>query len=334
MKKKLLTLLALVVCFALIFTLSGCKKDDGADIDSNINPLTGETLEKPIEAGRPLQVSIDNVGSAIPQSYLSVADMVYEFPVEGRQTRLQAIFYGEIPDHFGPIRSVRPYFVDLAREYKSLFLGHGWSPAAKTYLLNDVVPYINAMNSDCSFYRVSDKENPHDSYLDWSEVERKIEENGWWDEKVEIKPFQFLDAEAEDEDKDEKNAKAASYITVYYGASNCEYTYDPETKLYTRTVEGGQYVDRETNEPITVSNVLIQRVTSTVLDEKGRLEINMCAGGDAVLYTNGKVVEGTWSRADLDSRTVFVDKEGNEFELSVGSTWVQIADQSCTVTHK
>lgn len=336
--RKLLVLLTLVMCFVLVFTLAGCKSDEKTDggADSNINPLTGETLDEPIEAGRPLQVSIDNVGSAIPQSYLSVADMVYEFPVEGRQSRLQAIFYGEIPDHFGPIRSVRPYFVDLAREYDALFLGHGWSPAAKTYLLNDVVPYINAMNSDCAFYRVSDKDNPHDSYLDWTEVKRKIDENGWWDEKVEIKPFQFLDAEAEEgEDAEaDESVQAATYITVNYGASNCEYTYDAETKLYTRTIDGGAYVDRETNESITVSNILVQRVTSTVLDEKGRLEIDMCAGGDAVLYTDGKVVEGTWSRADLDSRTVFVDKEGNEFKLSVGSTWVQIADQGCTVTHQ
>ena len=341
--KRLSILLVLVLCVALTFTLVGCKKEKVDDTVYYTNPLTGEKSETKIEAARPLQVSIDNVGSAIPQSYLSVADLVYEFPVEGNQSRLQAIFYGEIPDHFGPIRSVRPYFVDLTREYKAVFLGHGWSPDAKNYLLSGVVPYINAMNSDCAFYRVDDKSSPHDSYLDWSEVERKITENGWWNERVELKGFRFLeepkddDDKKKDEDKDETQAlegEAATYITVNYGASNCEYTYDSETKLYTRTIDGYDYVDRETNKSIKVSNVLVQRVYSSVLDYKGRLSIDMCAGGDAVLYTNGVAIEGTWSRNSLDSRTVFVDKDGNEFKLQVGKTWVQVADQGCYISHE
>ena len=201
------------------------------------------------------------------------------------------------------------------------------------------------MNSDCAFYRVDDKDSPHDSYLDWSEVKRKIDENGWWNEKVEIRPFQFLEEVVDDEDTKKKDkdkdkdesavvGEAATYITVNYGASNCEYTYDPETKLYTRTIDGYDYVDRETNEPVTVSNILVQRVTSTVLDYKGRLGIDMCAGGQAVLYTNGVAIEGTWSKADLDSRTIFVDKDGNEFKLQVGRTWVQVADQKCYISHK
>lgn len=336
--KRLNVLLAIILCVALTFTLVGCKKDKGEEETGYLNPLTGVRTEEPIEAARPLQVSIDNVGSAIPQSNLSKADLVYEFPVEGNQSRLQAIFYSEMPDAFGPIRSTRPYFVDLTREYKAVFLAHGWSPAAKSYLLSGVVPYINAMNSDCAFYRVSDKSSPHNSYLNWSEVKRKIDENGWWNEKVKLEGFKFMEEVAEDDkDKNEDTGlagEAATYISVNYGVSRCEYTYDPETKLYTRTVGGNAYVDRETGESITVSNILVQRVTSKVLDNKGRLEINMCSGGSAVLYTNGVAIEGTWSRADLDSRTVFVDKDGNEFKLQVGNTWVQVADQKCAISHK
>ncbi len=328
---KFRVVIALVLCLILAFTLVGCKKEANEPEVEKVyytNELTGEKSEEPIEAVRPLQVSIDNVGTAIPQSYLSMADLVYEFPVEGRQSRLQAIFYGTMPDHFGPIRSVRPYFIDLAREYDSVFLGHGWSRASRDYLLSDIVPYINAMNSDCAFYRVDDKEIPHNSYLDWSEVKRKIDENGWWDEDIEVEPFQFLGEE------DVVEGEAATYITVDYGASNCEYTYDPETKLYTRTIDGSAYVDRETNESVTVSNVLVQRVYSTPMEGSVCIAIDMCAGGDAVLYTNGVAIEGTWTRDSLDSRTVFVDNEGNQFKLQPGHTWVQIADQGCSVYHE
>ncbi len=330
--KKRNILLVLALCVLAVCVLTGCGgKEEPAPAEPEVvtytSPLTGVEREKEYPA-RPLVVSIDNVGDAIPQSWISKADLVYEFPVEGQQSRLNAIYHSQFPECFGPIRSTRPYFVDLTREYKGIFLAHGWSPDARRYLQTDVVPYINAMVSSLDFYRVSDKEGPHDSYIKWSEVKGAIEEEGWWKEKQDIKSFAFLG-------KDEQSAgDAATYINVDYGASNCEYTYDAEKNLYFRTIDGEPYVDHETGEQIAVSNVLVQEVRSKVLDNKGRLEIDMCAGGDAMVFTNGKVVKGTWSRADLDSRTVFVDAEGNELKLSVGSSWVQVADQDTSVKYK
>ncbi len=332
--KQRRNLLCLIIAIMALCLLSGCGGKGGETTPEPkdepvgyVSPLIGEESEKEYPA-RPLVVSIDNVGDAIPQSWISKADLVYEFPVEGQQSRLNAIYHSEFPEEFGPIRSTRPYFVDLTREYKGIFLAHGWSPAARRYLQSDVVPYINAMTSSLDFYRVDDKEGPHDSYIKWSEVKSAIKEEGWWKEKQDIKPFAFLG-------KDEQSAgEAATYIEVDYGASECEYTYDAEKNLYYRSIDGEPYVDHETDKQIAVSNVLVQNVTSEVLDNKGRLEIDMCAGGDAMLFTNGKVVKGTWTRADLDSRTVFVDAEGKEFKLSVGSSWVQVADQDTYVEYE
>jgi len=328
-KKILLAVLVVVMCAASMFTLGACGKGESAQEPvTYTNALTGEITEQPVEAARPLVVSIDNVGDAIPQSNLSKADLVYEFPVEGKQTRLQAVFYTEFPEFFGPVRSTRPYFVDLAREYKAIFLAHGWSPQAKKYLMEDVVPYINAMNTDVKFYRVSDKAAPHNSYVTWENVKAKIDEMGWWSESQDITPFTFL------EEGTESAGDLVDFVEFSYASSDCEFTYDAETGLYTRTIdEGKSYVDKETGEAITVSNVLVQKVTSSALDEKGRLKIDMCAGGDAMLFTNGKVVKGTWSRADLDSRTIFTDAEGNQFKLSPGKTWVEVADQNCDIDY-
>jgi hypothetical protein len=293
-----------------------------------VNPLTGEVQSEALPA-RPLVVSIDNVGDAVPQSNLSKADLVYEFPVEGAQTRLEAIFYSEFPDKFGPVRSTRPYFVDLTREYKAIFLAHGWSKQAKEYLQTGVVPYINAMNTSAKFYRDSSKAAPHNSYITWEEVKKKIDEEGWWNETQEIEPFSFLSGAQENE------GDAATFLDFKYNSSKYEYTYDANTGLYTRSINNGKkYIDKETGESITCANVLVQKVSSNKLDSYGRLEIDMCAGGEAILFTNGVAVKGTWSRADLDSRTKFVDTEGNEFKLSAGNTWVEVMDQNCTLTYK
>jgi hypothetical protein len=234
MKKKLNIIMRLsfvaVLCTIMILA-AGC----GKEVPMYQNPLTGEMSETEWPA-RPLQVSIDNVGDAYPQSWLSKADLVYEFPVEGNQTRLQAIYYGEFPEEFGPIRSTRPYFVDLAREYKAIFLAHGWSPQAKSYLLSDVVPYINAMNSDCEFYRVDDKSSPHDSYIKWETVKAKIDEKGWWAEKQEIRPFVFLEEDAVN------TGDSVKKIEFDYLYSEFEFTYDEEIGKYKRTSDGVDFI--------------------------------------------------------------------------------------------
>ena len=325
-------IMALCMAAASMFAMTGCGSNEeevpkGEAAPAYVNPLTGEGLDSEIEAARPLVVSIDNVGDAIPQSWLSKADMIYEFPVEGRQTRLQAIYYSEFPEDFGPLRSVRPYFVDLVREYDAIYLAHGWSPDAKTYLLSGVVPYINGMNSELDFYRSSEKSSPHDSYLAWSEVKGKIDQQGWWSEDVEVDAFEFLGA------GEIAPGERALRVNFVYSSSRCEFTYDGATNTYKRTIGGKEYIDLETGEQIETSNILVQRVSSSVMDAKGRLKINMCSGGEAMLFTGGKVIKGSWSRADLDSRTVFVDESGNEFRLSAGTSWVEVVDQSCSVTY-
>lgn len=332
--KKLVTavviaIVAVVGAGAAVIAMSGSTKAELpviAAAKTYENPLTGQISEEKLPA-RPLQVSIDNVGDAIPQSWLSKADIIYEFPVEGQQTRLQAIYYGQFPEEFGPIRSTRPYFVDLAREYKSVFLAHGWSPQAKKYLLSDVIPYINAMNSDCNFYRVSDKVAPHNSYIKWTEVKNKIQEKGWWDEKQKLNKFDFLTGGQCNEGEEATNIK------FEYGAIDFAFKYNTETNTYTRSVFGQTHVDHETDKALTTYNVLVQKVKSSNLDSKGRLKIDMCAGGDAILFTNGVAVKGTWSREDLDSFTIFVDKDGNQMKLTRGNTWVEVVDQNCDIDY-
>ena len=69
-------------------------------------------------------------------------------------------------------------------------------------------------------------------------------------------------------------------------------------------------------------------------DEKGRLEINMAEGGKAVLFTNGECIEGTWSREDLGSRTIYKDSNGRQFRLTPGKTWVYIVDQNLSCSYE
>ena len=290
------------------------------------NPLTGEIVtELP---SRPFILSTDNdSGLARPHSGISKADIVYEFPIEGGASRLEPIYYSKVPDKIGPSRSARPYFIDMAREYKAVFVHHGWSPQAKKYLESGVIPYINAFTYTNIFYRSSDRSAPHNSYTTGKDVWTVIKAQGW-DEQQEPRRFQFWgDGQAQD-------GEAATYVNINYVVTKNNYQYSEETGLYKKSVNGQVYNDKETDKQITTKNILVQKVKSKVLDAAGRLKINMTAGGDAMLFTNGVVVRGSWTRKDLDSPTIFTDKEGKEFKLNVGTTWIQVVDDSVKVEYK
>ncbi|HUM56022.1 MAG TPA: DUF3048 C-terminal domain-containing protein, partial [Bacillota bacterium] len=99
-------------------------------------------------------------------------------------------------------------------------------------------------------------------------------------------------------------------------------------KLYKKFSNGEVYIDKETGDQITAVNVMIQFVKSQVLDNKGRLGIDMKAGGDAMLFRKGKVIKGTWSREDMDSPTIFTAANGKEMKMATGNTWIQVLDQN------
>ena len=349
--------LALVGAGAAVFLFAGCG--GGKIIKEEvipINPITGEELNGQELPARPIMVSIDNVGAAIPQSHIANADIVYEMPVEGRQTRLEAIYYGDIPEFFGPVRSARPYIVNQAQEYGAIFVAYGWNYTAKKYLTEyGYVPYINGMEEPELFYRVSDKPGPHNTYITYEEIEKKIAEGTEkWREKWEIKPFVFRDDDWRAERDQLKTAaengetitddegneivyrepEKANEITFKYMSGGCEFSYDAETGEYARFKYGTPYVDKETGEQITVKNVLVQYVHSEVYDEKGRLKIDLKAGGKAILFTEGEVIKGKWSRKGMKERTIFKDEDGKKFRLAVGKSWVQVMDQSCTFTYE
>ena len=42
------------------------------------------------------------------------------------------------------------------------------------------------------------------------------------------------------------------------------------------------------------------------------------------MFTDGKKIDATWSKADRDARTKFYDLNGNELKFNRGNFWVDI----------
>jgi hypothetical protein len=60
-------------------------------------------------------------------------------------------------------------------------------------------------------------------------------------------------------------------------------------------------------------------------------EAELTGSGDALVFTNGREIEGRWQRASKEDVTKLVDADGNEIELTPGQTWVELPDASYAV---
>ena len=71
------------------------------------------------------------------------------------------------------------------------------------------------------------------------------------------------------------------------------------------------------------SNIIVQYTTYRPYDDYGRLKMKTLGKGEALLFTQGKVIEGTWEK-NKDGQTEFRDKNGDEFKLTPGQTWIEV----------
>ncbi len=91
---------------------------------ANINPLTGLEVSDPSRLDRrPIAVKVVNYPRYVrPQSGLSMADIVYEYYLEGGITRFIALYYGNDAEKVGPIRSGRFFDEHIFTMYEAIFV--------------------------------------------------------------------------------------------------------------------------------------------------------------------------------------------------------------------
>ncbi len=282
-----------------------------------------ELEEMPV---RPIIVTIGNSPGARPQSGISDADILYEIPAEGGVSRYLAVFYHGQADKIGPVRSARPYLIDIAREYQGVYIHAGGSNDAITYLAKNVIPYINQINHSSGFWRDKSRKAPHNLYTSSDNLVQELTAKKWW-QKKEVQAFSF----AEDVSLPQKTQ---GDIEVSYLSSKVRYTYDTEKECYWRYIGKEKCIDENSQEQLAVSNIIVQKVKSKVLDQEGRLSIDLVGSGEAYFFTKGGFTACTWQKDDLNSRTVYLLADGSEITLTPGKTWIQIIDQNTNLQYE
>lgn len=290
------------------------------------NPLTHLQVAEEIEA-RIFLVSIGNGPGARPHRGVSAADIIYEVPAEGNIPRILALFYSSVPEEIGGVRSARKYIVDIAREWDAVMVHCGGSPEALSYLNSIALDDLDEIARGKYFWRQKGKDMPHDLLTSGEKLYEFLTDREKRTVNENVREFRFL------EEGESISGQQVNWISVKYTDTHTYYSYDSCISSYVRSVNDEPYIDAANNETIRAANIIVQKVTSGLHGGAGRIAIDLCAGGEAWLFTEGKMVKGNWSRADLDSPTIFTDENGEEFQLSAGRTCIQIIDGNSRFTY-
>ena len=281
---------------------------------------------------RPIAVMIDNNTKALPHAGLNDAYLVYEMIVEGGETRLMALFKGKDLSKIGPVRSSRHYFLDYALENDAIYVHFGWSPQAQSDIRKLGVDNINGIyESSTTFWRARDKYAPHNAVTSTEQILKVAQrENYRLTSDIESVLNYVADpVELESE-------ILANTVTIPYSYYNTvKYEYDEETKTYLRYTRGIQEVDWDTDEAVTVKNIIVTFCENWTLNDgenKGRQTLDNVKTLDGYYITNGKAIKITCEKSTRSGQTVYKDLAGNEIEVNDGNTFIQICPIASKVT--
>jgi len=281
----------------------------------NRSVLTGRP--NPPGNNRPaLVVKIDNVPRARPQAGINDADIVYVELVEGGQTRLAAVFHSEEVGTVGPVRSMRTTDINLVRPLnKPLFANSGGN--SRTTQAINASPLVNighATAAGGAYYRNNSRPAPHNLFSSTTALRNR----GGNAAGVPPKIFTIRRPGTPNPNK----TSATTGVSVAYKNTSVSYVWNGNG--WARSQDGRATVD--TAGVRTAPETVIVRFTPYGVSpaDRNSPEADVLGRGRAWIFTEGKLIRGSWSKPKPNSVTQYRDSEGNPIQLLPGRVWVEI----------
>ncbi len=285
-----------------------------------------ETVE---ETTPPLvAIMVENHREARPQAGLARAAVVYEAPVEANYTRFLALYpASETIEKVGPVRSARPYFVEWVREWGDpMYMHVGGSPDALEDIEALEVFDVNEFYRGWYFWRSAERFAPHNTYTASKLWQKAWEDYGNKRSKVAASGWNFASRAACEVGCIRKIT--VSFLPPVYEAV---WQYTSSTQQYTRYQMGQPHTDDD-GRTIVANTIIVQRVTTQVLDAVGRLGLETVAKGEALVFRDGHMIRGTWYKKSVSGKTRWLDEAGKEIPLKAGPIWVEVVPHNGSVT--
>lgn len=295
------------------------------------SPLTGLQVD-PALANRPVTgIMIENSVYARPQSGLQEAGVVYEAVAEGGITRFLALFQDSRPQYIGPVRSLRPYYIDFAAPFQASIVHVGGSPDALSTVRNGAYRDLDQFFNSGSFHRVSTRDAPHNVYTGFDSLDGLNQSKGYTSSKFEIWPR-----------KADKKIAVPTAKTIDVAISSPDfyshYDYDAASNTYNRS-EGGashmELVSADDSAGVQLHpKVVIALVMAYSIADDGQHSVYTDTGsGTAFVFQDGGVTQAVWNKADSGSQIQFKDSAGAPLKLDAGQTWLTLVADASKVTY-
>ena len=303
------------------------------------NPLTGLPMDESLVGQKPVAIMLNNIKAAMPQQGNSQADIIYEVLAEGGITRMLGI-YQDISTLgiVGSIRSARPYYLELALGHDAVYVHAGGSDdfyARKTALGLETIDGTNGYYSGCGLFwrdreRVAGNYYAYEhSYITSGEKLTEVltrrnvlgpHKDGYTYEMTFAEHAAPVDGDA------------VNTITVpFSNYKTTRFRYDADSDVYWVEQYGQPYIDGNDGSQISVTNVLVLKAKCTVLDDAGRLSVDLTSG-EGWFSCGGTIRPITWQKGGSNEQLRYYDEFGQSLTLGQGKSYVCIIPLSSDIT--
>lgn len=280
-------------------------------------PLTGVPVSSPTVLDRPVvAVKIDNASQARPQVGLDVADIVFEEVVEGGATRFLALFQSQAPgSSAGPVRSGRDVEAELLLPYHPLLVISGAAPPTLQVLRAAGLPLREEGQPEHAFHRDRARKRPYNLFVDVDAM---------W----EVARAEKIPAAAPAWPFGESTHGQPAVATTMSFSPSMQVRWEWDGAKWLREQSRSAHMSAN-GDQIAAENVVVVMVGVTAgggVDVAGSAtqEIQVIGEGDAVIFRDGKAIQGLWRKSVRETHFEFVTKAGAVVPLAVGRTWIEL----------
>jgi len=299
---------------------------------SNLVPstLSGQLVPPSVNQRPITAVMIENTPYARPQSGLSQANVVIEALTEGGITRFMALYQSNLPSYLGPVRSLRPYFLDWAMGFNAPIAHVGGSPQALSE-----VNSLHARNLDYLLYpsyyeRIASRPAPHNVYTSLSNLLKLEALKGYTSSDFKGWPRQAADPSS-------KPTVTNINFDMSYSTYNVNYQYDQQTNSYNRSEGGAPQIGANSNKQISPQVV----IGMVVPWSQGSLDTSDAyysvyqdiGSGQVYVFQNGQLTTGKWYKPSIKAPLSFTTDQGKPLKLNPGQTWITVIGSSNDLTY-
>ncbi len=282
-------------------------------------------------------VVIDNMHEGHPPAGVDDAGLVIESPVEAGITRWLAFFEFDTPPgdpgasprpiKVGPVRSLRPYFLDWGRGYHTPIAHVGGSPEALALAAKSPLLTVNEFAFGRYFFRDPQRRDPHRVFTSAASLQTLLKQLNPTEAALTM-PWSWEKPHDAPVVQSDSAAPAAKKSTISYRFTRyplppepeLSWRYHPEKKVFERS-QGGELSRDEAGAVVSAKHVFVVETSVVPIDSIGRRRITTTGRGTAWRLTPEGKQRLTWERAD-DQPYRFTTADGASLILEPGNVWI------------